>query len=162
VLTVGSVQAGTKSNVIPDSAQLQLNLRTYSDTTRSTMLDAIGRIVTAQCHASGSPRDPEFELFERFSLTDNDPATTKRVATAFVDFFADRAGVIPQQSASEDFSDIPNALGVPSRTGASVGLTLTPTIAPSRRAGLPKTSRSTIPPPSHQFFNPLWTRGPGH
>src|SRR3954449_1890329 len=36
VLTVGSIQAGTKSNVIPDSAELQLNLRTYNNTTRST------------------------------------------------------------------------------------------------------------------------------
>ena len=34
-------RAGNKSDVIPDSAQLQLNLRTYSDTIRSTMLDAI-------------------------------------------------------------------------------------------------------------------------
>jgi hippurate hydrolase len=113
VLTVGSIQAGTKSNVIPDSAQLQLNLRTYSDATRSTMLDAIRRIVTAECQASGSPRDPEFELFDRFPLTDNDTATTERVATAFADFFGDRARVIAAQSASEDFSDIPNALGVP-------------------------------------------------
>ena len=31
VLTVGSIQAGTKSNVIPDHAVLQLNVRTYSD-----------------------------------------------------------------------------------------------------------------------------------
>ena len=113
VLTVGSVQAGTKSNVIPDSAQLQLNLRTYSDATRTTMLDAIRRIVTAECQASGSPRDPEFELFDRFPVTDNDAATTERVASAFADFFADRAEPIAQQSASEDFSDIPNALGVP-------------------------------------------------
>ena len=113
VLTVGSIQAGTKSNVIPDSAQLLLNLRTYNDTTRATMLDAIRRIVTAECHASGSPREPEFELFDRFPLTDNDTATTERVATAFADFFADRAGVIGPQSASEDFSDIPKALGVP-------------------------------------------------
>ena len=113
VLTVGSVQAGTKSNVIPDSAQLQLNLRTYSDATRTHMLDAIRRIVTAECRASGSPREPEFELFDRFPLTDNDTATTARVASAFAEFFGDRAGTIPQQSASEDFSDIPAALGVP-------------------------------------------------
>jgi hippurate hydrolase len=113
VLTVGSVQAGTKSNVIPDSAQLQLNLRTYSDATRTHMLDAIRRIVTAECRASGSPREPEFELFDRFPLTDNDIATTARVASAFAEFFGDRAGTIPQQSASEDFSDIPAALGVP-------------------------------------------------
>jgi hippurate hydrolase len=113
VLTVGSIQAGTKSNVIPDSAQLQLNLRTYSDATRTMMLDAIRRIVTAECHASDSPRGPEFELFDRFPITDNDTSTTERVAEAFTDFFADRAGPIPQQSASEDFSDIPNALDVP-------------------------------------------------
>ena len=34
VLTVGSCQAGTKSNVIPDRAVLQLNLRSYSQQTR--------------------------------------------------------------------------------------------------------------------------------
>jgi len=113
VLTVGSIQAGTKSNVIPDSAQLQLNLRTYDDSTRETMLAAIRRIVTAECQASGSPREPEFEMFDRFPLTDNDTATTERVAAAFADFFGDRAGLLPQQSASEDFSDIPRALGVP-------------------------------------------------
>jgi hippurate hydrolase len=113
VLTVGSIQAGTKSNVIPDSAQLQLNLRTYSDTTRDTMLAAIRRIVTAECQASGSPREPEFELFDRFPLTDNDTSTTERVTAAFADFFGDRADELPQQSASEDFSDIPRALGVP-------------------------------------------------
>jgi hippurate hydrolase len=113
VLTVGSIQSGTKSNIIPDSAQLLLNMRTYSDAARTAMLDAIKRIVTAECQASASPREPEFELFDRFPLTDNDPATTQRVATGFAAFFADRAQVIPQQSASEDFSDIPNALGVP-------------------------------------------------
>ncbi|WP_307831676.1 amidohydrolase [Nucisporomicrobium flavum] len=113
VLTVGSIQAGTKSNVIPDSAQLLLNLRTYGDATRETMLAAIRRIVTAECQASGSPREPEFELFDRYPLTDNDAATTQRVAAAFAGYFADRATVVPQQSASEDFSDIPRALGVP-------------------------------------------------
>jgi hippurate hydrolase len=113
VLTVGSLQTGTTANVIPDSAHLLLNLRTYRDTTRSTMLDAIRRIVTAECHASGSPRDPEFTLYDRFAPTVNDTATTERVAAAFAGFFAGRAGTVPQQSASEDFSDIPAALGVP-------------------------------------------------
>src|SRR4051795_10599881 len=83
VLTVGSVQAGTKSNVIPDSATLQLHVRTFSDASRGTILDAIRRMVTAECQASGCPKDPEFELFDRFPLTDNDEAVTERVATAF-------------------------------------------------------------------------------
>jgi amidohydrolase len=113
VLTVGSIQAGTKSNIIPDQAVLQLNVRTYSERTRTTVLDAIRRIVTAECQASGSPKDPEFELFDRFPLTDNDGATTERVADAFAEFFGDRAGPLSQQTASEDFSDVPNALGTP-------------------------------------------------
>ncbi|MGH3511282.1 MAG: amidohydrolase [Pseudonocardiaceae bacterium] len=113
VLTVGSIQTGTKSNIIPDHAVLQLNIRTYSEQTRSAILDAVRRIVTAECQASGCPKDPEFELFDRFPLTDNDPVTTDRVAAAFGEFFGDRAGPMGQQTASEDFSDIPTALGVP-------------------------------------------------
>jgi amidohydrolase len=113
VLTVGSLQAGTKSNVIPDSALLLVNMRTYSEATRSAMLDAIRRIVTAECQASGTPQDPEFQPYERFPLTVNDPAATARVAEAFTRHFGDRARSLPQQSASEDFSDIPAALGVP-------------------------------------------------
>jgi hippurate hydrolase len=113
VLTVGSIGAGTSSNVIPDHAVLQLNLRTYDDATRTAILDAIHRIVVAECEASGSPKDPDFEMFDRYPLTDNDPDVTERVTTAFTAYFGDRAVTMPMQTASEDFSDIPTALGVP-------------------------------------------------
>jgi len=113
VLTIGSLQAGTKSNVIPDAARLLVNLRTYSEATRTAMLDAIRRIVTAECQASRSPKGPEFDLYEHYPLTDNDEATTARVADAFTACFGDRAEPLPRQSASEDFSDIPTTLGVP-------------------------------------------------
>ena len=56
---------------------------------------------------------PDFELFERFPLTDNDPDITARVATAFAAHFGDRSTAMPMQTASEDFGDIPTALGVP-------------------------------------------------
>lgn len=113
VLTVGSIQAGTKSNVIPDQAVLQLNVRTYDEQTRTAVLAAIERIVRAECAASGSPRDPEFELFDRYPLTANDTAVTERVAAALAAHFGNGAIELPQQSASEDFSDIPTALGTP-------------------------------------------------
>ena len=113
VLTIGSIQAGAKANVIPDSAQLLLNMRTYSEATRATMLDAIRRIVTAECQAARAPQDPDFEPYERYPLTSNDPDVTTRVADAFTRQFGNHAQLLPAQSASEDFSDIPNALGVP-------------------------------------------------
>ena len=113
VVTVGSVRAGSKSNVISDRAMLELNIRTYSDAVRAAVLAAIERIVVAECDASGSPRRPDFELFDSFPLTENDDATTDRVAAAFADHFGDAVVEMAPQSASEDFSDIPVALGVP-------------------------------------------------
>ncbi|MGH8890473.1 MAG: amidohydrolase [Acidothermaceae bacterium] len=113
VLTVGSIQAGTKSNIIGDHAVLQLNIRTYSTQTRRTILDAITRIVTAECQASGSPSEPEFEMFDQYPPTVNDAAATDRIARAFAEHFGSRAVELPLQTASEDFSDIPTALGIP-------------------------------------------------
>ncbi|KAA0024850.1 M20 family metallopeptidase [Antrihabitans cavernicola] len=113
VVTVGSIHAGSKSNVISDSAELRLNIRTFDEATRSTILAAIERIVTAECRASDSPKDPEFELYDRYPLTDNDSDTTAKLASAFEDFFGEHAVELPQVSASEDFGDIPNAFGIP-------------------------------------------------
>jgi hippurate hydrolase len=113
VVTVGSLQAGTKSNVIPDAATIQLNVRSYEESTRTSILDSIKRIVTAECEASGSPKPPEFELFDQFPATDNDEAVTSKVSAAFADHFGDAARELPLQTASEDFSDIPTALGIP-------------------------------------------------
>jgi amidohydrolase len=113
VLTIGSIHAGSKSNVIGDHAVLELNLRTYNESIRSAVLDAIRRIVIAECQASNSPKEPEFELYDRFPLTVNDDAVTDRVSDAFAGYFGGRFTPMAAQSASEDFSDIPNALGVP-------------------------------------------------
>ncbi len=113
VVTVGSIQAGTKSNVIPDRAVIELNVRAYSEPIRAAVLGAIRRIVDAECQASGSPKPADYELFDHFPVTDNDAETTKRVAEAFRSFFGKRARPLPLQTASEDFSDIPTALGAP-------------------------------------------------
>lgn len=113
VLTVGAISAGTKSNIISDHAVIELNIRAYNDGTRTLLINAIERIVKAECLASGSPKDPEFQLYDQYPLTSNDPAVTAKVAAAFTDYFGDRASTVPPQSASEDFSEIPQALGAP-------------------------------------------------
>nr|WP_274635980.1 amidohydrolase [Microbacterium bovistercoris] len=113
VLTVGSMHAGSKSNIIPDEAVLEVNMRSYTDQTRQRLRDAVERIVRAECAASGATREPEFEVFDSFPLTSNDPAATARVAGAFAAHFGERAEQMALQTASEDFSDLPRALGVP-------------------------------------------------
>jgi hippurate hydrolase len=112
VLTVGRLAAGTKSNIIPDDAVIELNIRAYDETTRRILIEAIKRVVAGECAASGSPKEPEYELYDEYPLTSNDPEVTTRVAAAFEEYFGDRTFAAPRLSASEDFSEIPNALGI--------------------------------------------------
>lgn len=114
VLTVGSITAGTKANIIPSSAEIQINIRTYSEDVRAALLAAINRIVIAECAASGSPRDPDFEFFDHAPLTDNDPDVTATVTDAFTAYFGPDVMIpAPTVLGSEDFSDIANGLKAP-------------------------------------------------
>jgi hippurate hydrolase len=85
VLTVGSIRAGAKSNIIPSEAELRLNVRTYDEAVRERVLAAIDRIVRAESAASDAPKDPEIEPYDVFPLTVNDEAATERVAAALRD-----------------------------------------------------------------------------
>jgi amidohydrolase len=113
VVTVGRIAVGTKSNIISDEGTIELNIRAYDEDMRQKLIDAIKRVVTGECAAAGAPKDPEFELYDEYPLTSNDPNVTEKVAQGFAAYFGDRAFALPRQSASEDFSDIPRALGVP-------------------------------------------------
>lgn len=114
VLTVGSVNAGTTANIIPDRAGLLLNLRTYDQAIRSQMIAAIERIVQGECSAAGSPQEPEFEYYDQYPLTSNDAEANARVTAAFTRTFgSDAVYRTAPQTASEDFSRIPDAFGIP-------------------------------------------------
>jgi hippurate hydrolase len=114
VLTIGSLQAGTKENIIPDDASIKLNMRTYSEDTRTAMLESIRRICRAESEASGAERPPEFTTINRYPLTENDPVATQTVAAALRAVLGDSAALAPQPaSASEDFSVFGRAWNVP-------------------------------------------------
>jgi hippurate hydrolase len=104
VVTIGSLQAGTKENVIPDEAIIKLNVRTYDENVRKRVLAAIERIVNAEAAASGAPRPPEITPLDRYPLAVNDPAASQRVAAAFRQHFsAARVRETGPATASEDF-----------------------------------------------------------
>ncbi|MEJ8814408.1 M20 family metallopeptidase [Variovorax ureilyticus] len=114
VLTIGSLQAGTKENIIPDDATIKLNMRTFSEDTREYMLKSIRRICCAECDASGAERPPEFTTINTYPLTENDLIATQKVAEAFGRQFGDNASLAPSPaSASEDFSIFGRTWGVP-------------------------------------------------
>ncbi len=113
VLTVGSIRAGESPNVIPDTAVMELNVRTYDDATRKQVLDAVRRCVDAEAKASNAPREPLVERLNAFPPTVNDDEVADRVDRAFRDHFGDDAHTFGLQTASEDFSRIPEAFGAP-------------------------------------------------
>jgi hippurate hydrolase len=104
VLTMGSLQAGTKENIIPDEAIIKLNMRTYDEGVREHMLEAVRRICCAECEASGAPKPPGFTTLSSYPMTDNDHDATARVVEAFHAQFGDDAREGKPAAASEDFS----------------------------------------------------------
>lgn len=83
VVTVGSIHAGTKHNIISDEADMQLTVRSYSEETRETILSAIKRITTNIARAAGVPEDrmPTIKLAsEDFTpAVYNDPQLVNRL-----------------------------------------------------------------------------------
>lgn len=113
VVTIGQVSAGTKENIIPDTATLKLNVRSYSEDVRERVLKAITRIVRAEAAASGAPAEPIIELStEHFPVVVNDPeacARTKPALEASPSLVIDPGPV----SGSEDVGMLATAMGVP-------------------------------------------------
>lgn len=105
VVTVGSVHAGTRPNIIPDEATMEITLRSTDDAVLGQIEAAVRRIIAAEAEGAGAPRAPEIVAFEHAPVLNNDADVTAHVAAAHRAFFgADRTLDIPGvQAASEDF-----------------------------------------------------------
>jgi amidohydrolase len=115
VVTVGALQAGTKENVIPDTATIKLNVRTFDENVRKRVLAAIERIVKAEAEASGATKTPEIKPLDRYPLLVNDAKATQRVVDAFrAHFPADSIVETKPSTASEDFGSFGTEWHVPS------------------------------------------------
>ncbi|MEU3481478.1 amidohydrolase [Streptomyces sp. NPDC033754] len=116
VVTVGSLHAGTKENIIPDTAELRINIRSTTPAVRDRILAAVTRIVRAEAAASGAPKEPEIVPLNSFPVTVNDGPATARVQSALTEALGEgRVFTLPQViTGSEDFGVFGTALGVPS------------------------------------------------
>lgn len=114
VVTVGTLHAGTKNNIIAPSATLGISVRSFDETVRSRVLEGVDRILRAEVQASGSPHEPTVEWGERYPVTVNDVEATARVNAAFAAEFGAEAVLEPGAlSGSEDVGNLATAAGVP-------------------------------------------------
>ncbi len=110
VVTVGSIHAGTKHNIISDEVKMQLTVRSYEAETRQQILDAIERIAKGMAVAAGLPQDkmPVVTLLESdfTPATYNDPELTKRVTASLKQALgSDKVESYPKTMGGEDFSE---------------------------------------------------------
>jgi len=81
VVTVGAMHAGTRGNIIPDNAVLQLTVRANDEETRAQALAAIERIAVNLGKAHGLPDDlpVTMKITGGTPVTANDPALARRL-----------------------------------------------------------------------------------
>jgi hippurate hydrolase len=81
VITVGAIHAGDTANVIPEEAQLKVNLRWFNPAVRETMIRGIRSVNESLARAYGVPEDKLPILTERSGTTplSNDAAVIDRI-----------------------------------------------------------------------------------
>lgn len=114
VVTVGSMHAGLKNNIIPAHATLDLSLRYPDEAARQVVMAKVERVIKAEAMASGAVEEPTIEILHTLPPTINDPDATDRLITAWEQAFGEADVVDPGLFAgSEDVSWFATEAGVP-------------------------------------------------
>lgn len=114
VITVGSLHAGLKDNIIADEAVLEVSVRYAKDEVRTQLLKHIERVVKSEATASGATVMPTIEILDTLPPTINDEVASARVMRTFVTEFGAENVVDPGMSpGSEDVSWFARDAGVP-------------------------------------------------
>jgi amidohydrolase len=108
VVTVGSINGGTKHNLIPDEVRMQLTIRTYKEEVRKHILASLDRIARGIALTAGVPEDraPIVKISDTEFTTAmyNDPALTARAAAVMKKVLGvDNVLTLEPVMGSEDF-----------------------------------------------------------
>lgn len=113
VVTVATLHAGHKDNIIPSSAEFTINFRSGDEATRTLLFQALRRVIFAEAAASNA-LEPLIEEVYRFPLLFNDPIATREARIALCAAFgSDNVQVGALKMASEDFGILADSAGVP-------------------------------------------------
>ncbi|RDJ11228.1 M20 aminoacylase family protein [Rhizobium grahamii] len=104
VATVGSIHAGSASNVIPESVELKLTMRAFSEVVRQQLKERIPAIARAQAESFGARADVDYRL--GFPALINHAAETEFAREVALSTFGQQrvAETFRPRTASEDFA----------------------------------------------------------
>ena len=108
VVTVGSIHAGTKHNIIPDEARLQITVRSYKPEVRERLLAGIARIARGEAIAAGVPDNlmPITKVNDGYTPAtyNTDGLTAKVTSVLKAQLGPDRVRILAPSMGGEDFS----------------------------------------------------------
>ena len=103
VVTVGSFQAGNRSNIIPDEAKMEGTIRTFDEKHRSEIHEFIQKITTLIAESGGAKA--KVHIAQGYPVTVNDAKLTDwSVPVLERAAGADNVGVCPKTCGAEDFA----------------------------------------------------------
>lgn len=103
VLTFGIVNAGTRHNIIPDSALIEGTIRTYNNEIRRTIKDGLKRVAKTCAEAYRTEMDITFPTATHPVVNTNEHIDFAR---KIIEKFLDKENIVelPPSTGSEDFS----------------------------------------------------------
>jgi len=106
VLSVGVLHAGTKRNVIPESARIEATIRTFSEASRLKMMEAVPRLLKGIAAAHGV--DVDVDYLQEYPLTITSEDETHTAEKVISELFGERrlSRWATPLSGSEDFSRV--------------------------------------------------------
>lgn len=104
VVTVGTIHGGTKHNIIPDTCQLQLTVRSYSEEVRKKIREAIHRKANAIAQSHRAP-EPDVKYSEGTPSLFNDERLAERMSLVFARVLGEEKVTLADRTmGGEDFS----------------------------------------------------------
>jgi hippurate hydrolase len=106
VLSVGVLQAGTKRNIIPETARIEATIRTFSGESRRKMMATVPRLLKGIAAAHGLDVDVDYQ--EEYPLTVTDEDETHIAEEVIAELFdgSRLSRLATPLSGSEDFSRV--------------------------------------------------------
>ncbi|MEV6065013.1 amidohydrolase [Nocardia sp. NPDC052001] len=114
VLVAGALHAGTRPNIIAETSEILLTLRTFSDSSRAAMLDDITRLAASEAEGAGAPVPPEVTPYDPFPVTVNTDGATERIMRTLTDGGVPVMPLTHPLTGSEDFGVFGTAARCPS------------------------------------------------
>ncbi len=105
IVTIGSIHAGNRSNIIPEQAEMMGTLRALSDADEKLIIERVKQIATKTAEAAGATAEVKIPFSVRYPVTFNDIKLTEMmVPTLQQTAGAQNVSIKPATTGAEDFS----------------------------------------------------------